>query len=176
MENSLSIEQIFDSIDNDEVYKSRPSIVLSILLIASGILLIAVNGIVSTTGDTASILIILAGVGLLIWGITYAFFKKTSYKLSRTKENIIFQELYFDAKERDRLIGIINSGSIGELEKLKPAGIDALKLRVAATQDGSICYSQVVSYVPYEFVNANEAYRHSSEESQIIMNLLKKRK
>jgi hypothetical protein len=176
MENSLSIEQIFDSTDNGEVYKSKPSVVLSILLIASGILLIAVNGIIPATDGTASLLFILAGVSLLIWGIIYAFFKKTRYILNRTKENIIFQELYFDAKDRDRLIGFISSGSIGEVEKLKQAGIDALKLRVAATPDGSFCYSQVVSYVPYEFVNANEAVRHSPEESRIIMNMLNKRK
>jgi hypothetical protein len=176
MENNLSIEQIFDSTDNSEVYKSKPSIVLSILLIASGMALLAVNGMAPASDETTSTLLILAGISLLIWGIIYAFFKKTGYKLSRTKENIVFQELYFDTRERDRLISIISSRNIGELEKLKQAGVDALKLRVAATPDGSLCYSQVVSYVPYEFVTANEAFRHSPEESQIIMRMLKKRK
>ncbi|MDR1380229.1 MAG: hypothetical protein LBJ47_01990 [Tannerella sp.] len=174
--NNLSIEQIFDSANNSEVYKSKPSIILSILLFVAGIALIAVNGNISETNGMIPTVFILGGISLLIWGIIYAFFKKTGYKLSHTRESIIFQELCFDAKERDKLLGIVNGGNISELENLKPAGIDALKLRVAASQDGSFCYSQVVAYVPYEFVNANEARKHSPEEAQAILNMLKKRK
>ena len=144
MENNLSIEQIFNSPDNNEIYKSKPSVALAFLLVAAGIALIAVNSII----HTLSTVFILAGIGLLM-GAVYVFFKKTGYKLSRNNERITFREIYFDVKERDRLINILNGGIINELEKLKPANIDALKLRIAATRDGSFCYSQVVSYVPY---------------------------
>ncbi|MDR1116109.1 MAG: hypothetical protein LBL33_08210 [Tannerella sp.] len=176
MENNLSIEHIFNSKENNEVHKSKPSVVLSILLIASGIVLVAVNGVIPASDGTISTLFILAGISLLIWGIIYAFFKKISYKLSRNKEKITFQEIYFDVKERDKLISIISNGNVNELEKLKKAGIDALKLRVATIPDGSFCYSQVVSYVPYEFINANEARKHTLEEAQILLNMLKKQK
>ncbi|MDR1524389.1 MAG: hypothetical protein LBS79_03890 [Tannerella sp.] len=176
MENNLSIEQVFDSQDNNEIHKAKPSFVLTAILIATGLVLITVNGMIPASDGTISTLFILTGIGLLIWGIIYAFFKKTGYKLSRNKERITFQEIYFDVKERDRLINILNSDSVNELEKLKPANIDALKLRVATTPDGSFCYSQVVSYVPYEFINANEARKHTPEEIRIILDLLKKRK
>jgi hypothetical protein len=176
MENNKSIEQVLDSMENSEIYKSKPSTVSSILIFAAGIVLIAVNGIIPGMNSMIPTLFILAGAGFLIWGIVYAFFRKTGYRLIRTKENITVRELYFDAKERNRLLGIINSGNVQDLEMLKKADIDALKLRVAATQDGNFCYSQVVAYVPYEFVNANEPYRHSPEEAQMLLTMLKKQK
>jgi hypothetical protein len=55
-------------------------------------------------------------------------------------------------------------------------GIDALKLRVASTATGSFCYSQVVAYVPYEFINASKARKHTPEEAQIVLSLPGKQK
>jgi hypothetical protein len=176
MGNYLSLEQVFDRQDDNEIYKSKPSVVVTTLLFTAGVIFVALNGIIPAFGETLSTLFVLTGAGLLIWGVVYAFFKKTSYKLIRNNERVTFREIYFDVKERDRLIHILSDGNVNELEKLKPATIDALKLRVAATPDGNFCYTQVISYVPYEFTNANEARKHSPEEARIILDMLNKRK
>lgn len=177
MENNISIEDIFDNKEKDVVYKSKPSVMLSVILIVTGILFIATNGLVTTSpGSMIPMLFISIGIIFLAWGITYAFFSKTKYKLTRDKKSIAFSEIFYDVKERDKLIRIIDKGDIRELEKLKTATIDTLKLRIAATSDGNFCYTQVATYVPYEFVNINEAHKHSPEEAGIILNIQKKQK
>ena len=84
-------------------------------------------------------------------------------------------EIFFDLKERERLINLMNEGNVKELEKLKPSAIDSLKLRIASTRDRSFCCSQVVAYVPYEYVNCTEVREHSPEETEILLRLNKKR-
>jgi hypothetical protein len=178
MENNiLSIEEVFDYSNNNLVYKSKPSVLLSILLIIAGILFIVFNGQVTKSPESIiPALFIIIGILLLVWGIIYTFFSKTKYKLTQNKKNISFSEMLFDIKEREQLIRIINEGKLRELEKLKPTVIDTLKLRIASTSDGSFCYTQIITYVPYEFVNLNEAHQHSQEEANIILNMQKKQK
>ena len=177
METIKSIEETFDNMSNDVIFKSKPSIVLGIILMVSGVLCILLNSIVANaTLPTASPMLIALGCFLLIAGLYYAFFNKAKYKCSQTKQTVFFQELLFDTKDRERLLSIIADKNVQELEKLKQVAIDSLKLRIAATSDGSVCYSQAVTYVPYEFININAVCKHSQEEANTILNLLKKKK
>jgi hypothetical protein len=177
MENKLlSIEEIFDHSDNNLVHKAKPSVLVSALLIIAGILFIAFNGqITKAPASMLPTLFIIIGILFLAWGVIYTFFRKTKYKLIQGQKNISFSEILFDIKEREHLLRIINEGDLLELEKLKPAVIDTLKLRIASTSDGSFCYTQVLTYVPYEFVNLNEAHPHSQEEANILLDIQKKR-
>jgi hypothetical protein len=177
MENNLlSIEEVFDHSGNNLVYKTKPSVLLSALLIIAGILFIALNGQITKSPESIlPALFITMGILILVWGTIYTFFSKTKYKLTQNQKNISFSEIFFDIKERERLLGIMNRGDVRELEKLNPAVIDTLKLRIASTSDGNFCYTQVVTYVPYEFVNLNEAHSHSQEEANILLNMQRKR-
>lgn len=175
--NKASIEQVLDNMDNNVVYKAKPSIVLSIVLIILGILFIVLNGKVTDAANSIiSPLFITIGIVLLAWGVASIFFRKTKYKLAKNKQTVSFSELLFDVKERDKLIRVLNEGNVRELSKMKTSVNDALKLRVASTPDGSLCYTQVVTYIPFEFVNASEAHKHSQEEAKVILEMLKNKK
>jgi hypothetical protein len=176
MENKSSIEQIFDSKDNTLVYKTKPSIVFSVVLIVLGILFVAFNNKLSDSpGSIIPPLFTVIGLGLLGWGIVSIFIRKTKYKLVQNKKEIFFYDIFFDIKERDRLINIMKDRNIPELKSLKTSGIDSLKLRVAATSDSSFCRSQVLNYVPYEYINMNEVCQHTPEEAKIILEIRKNR-
>jgi hypothetical protein len=177
MENNIiSIEEAFDRMEGRTVRKSKPSVALSVLLIAAGILLTVLNGqVAKSPGSVIPTLFILCGIIFLACGVSYAFFRKTKYKFTGDGKNISFSEMLFDIRERERLVRILDEGNMQELGKLKPATVDTLKLRIAATPDGSFCYTQVMTYVPYEFVNVNEARKHSREEAGLILNLQKQR-
>ncbi|MDR0573178.1 MAG: hypothetical protein LBG96_03960 [Tannerella sp.] len=176
MENKSSIEQILDGKDNTLVYKTRPSIALSILLIVSGALFIALNNKLSDSpGSIIPPLFTVIGLGLLGWGIVSIFIRKTKYKLIQNKKEIFFYDIFFDIKERERLINVMKERNIPELKNLKTSGIDSLKLRVAATSDGGFCLSQVLNYVPYEYINMNEVCQHTPEEAKVILEIRKNR-
>lgn len=178
IETKPSIEQVLDNLDHNTVYKTKPSIVLSLVLIVLGIAAIMLNGQMpgASEGGLLSPLAIVVGILLLTWGIVAIFIRKTKYIYAPGKQPIVFHELLFDLKERDRLVRLMNEGNVDELKKLKSSANDALKLRVASTPDGSLCYSQVVAYIPFEFVNANEARKHSPEEARTLLEMVKARK
>ena len=178
IETKPSIEQVLDNLDHNTVYKTKPSIVLSLVLIVLGIAAIMLNGQMpgASEGGLLSPLAIVVGILLLTWGIVAIFIRKTKYIYAPGKQPIVFDELLFDLKERDRLVRLMNEGNVDELKKLKSSANDALKLRVASTPDGSLCYSQVVAYIPFEFVNANEARKHSPEEARTLLEMVKARK
>ncbi len=175
METKESIEQILDHMDPNTVYKTKSSIMLSIIAIVLGVACVVFNGKMpgASEGGLLSPLSIVVGILLLAWGIVSIFVRKTRYKYAPNKQTISFHELLFDVKERDRLIRIVDEGNIAELKKLKPAVSDALKLRIASTPDGTLCYSQVVAYIPFEFVNASEARKYSPSEARELLKMLR---
>ncbi len=176
MESKSSIEQVLENKDKTLVYKTKPSLVFSIVLIVLGVLFVAFNNKFSDSpGSIIPPLFTVIGLGLLGWGIVSIFVRKTRYKLVQNKKDIFFYDIFFDIKERDRLINIIRDRNITDLKNLKTSGIDSLKLRVAATSDGSFCYSQVLNYVPYEYINMNDACHHTPEEAKIILEIRKNR-
>ncbi len=178
MEKKESIEQILDQMDQHTIRKSKTSPVLSAVLIVIGIAFIMLNGKMpgASEGGILSPLSIVVGVLLLVWGVVSIFTRKMRYVFVPGKQAIVFRELFFDIKERDRLVRVMAEGKIDEVQKLKPAVNDALKLRIASTSDGNFCYSQIVAYIPFEFVNVNEALRHTPEETLKLLALAKERK
>jgi hypothetical protein len=176
MENKLlSIEELFDHPNNNAVCKVKPSARVSALLMIAGILFIVFNGqVTKAPASMLPVLFILTGIFFLAWGIIYTFFRKTKYKSTQDQKNISFSEMRFDIKERERLLRILSAGDLRELEHLKPAVMDTLKLRIASTSDGSFCYTQALAYVPYEFVCLNEARSHSQKEANILLDIQKK--
>ncbi|MDR1724176.1 MAG: hypothetical protein LBR84_09615 [Tannerella sp.] len=172
MEKIESIEQMLEEKEKESVLKSKPSKALIIMFIIVGLVLIVFDWEdPDKSNGTLSALMIVLGVGLLIYGIVYAFFKKTRYSLVGNKAKIDFYEILFDIKERDKLLHIMQSGNIQDIISLRRANIDSLKLRVAATRDGSFCYSQIIAYAPYEFTSLNSPQKHSAEEAKIILGL-----
>lgn len=165
MENRESIEQIFDKTEN--IYKAKKSIFLSIIFIIAGVALLIISPKLSETG-ILSPLSMVAGIVFLAWGVITIFFRKTYYISAHNKQKVSFSEILFDVKERERLIRLVNENNFSELKHLERSVNDALKLRVATTPDGNVCCTQVITYVPFEFVTANDVRSHSVEEARII--------
>jgi hypothetical protein len=177
MENIITIEQFLDNTDPSVVYKSKKSPLLSILLIIAGLILLIANKQFGSSPDSIlPPLFTITGLGLTGWGATLIFLRKSKYILTQNKKDIRFYDILFDIKERERLLQIMKNGTIQELKELKQTELDTLKLRIASTSDGQFCYSQVLHYVPYEFVCQNEVCKHTPEEAQVIMEVRKNKR
>jgi len=100
-------------------------------------------------------------------------FRKKYYFNSQTKQNLKTLEVLVDAKERDKLVEIMNSRNYNELKNLKISNQDSLKLRYMTTKDGSLCFSQVIAYVPYEFVRITTVQMHTDEGAKEFLGNIK---
>lgn len=176
MEKTASIEQVLDNTDKTIIVKKGKSVIPGIILILAGICLI----IIMTQAEVPSRdlilpLLMVAGAGLVIWGIVAIFCSKPTYRSAGDGKRLYISEAAFDVKEQKELLRILAEEDFHNLDDLTRSYVNGLKLRVAATKDGSLCYTQATSYIPHEYVNICEVRSHGPEEAKLILAVVKKR-
>jgi hypothetical protein len=177
MENNESIEQVLENLDKNIVYKTKDSVLWSIMLMLSGIIsLIIYSAIEWESNNQFAHILFVAGSVFLIVGIIRFFFRRTWYISAEKQQKIKSFSLYFNVNERDKLVRCLESGSLDEINQLKPSIVDGLKLRVMGTKDGLISYSQVVAFISNEYVYVTTPVKHTAEEYFILNEIVHSRK
>jgi hypothetical protein len=177
METNESIEQVFDNLDKNIVYKTKNSVFIGILLVLTGIaslIFYATNEF--ETENISSQLLFVLGMILFVLGLI-KFFNRKSYYVSAENHNKIQSfQIYFNLTEREKLVRILQSKNYSELNQLAPSITDSLKIRVMATKDGQICFVQAIAFISYEYVHVTSPQELSVSEYQILEELIKSRK
>lgn len=177
MEKNESIEQVLDNLDKKIVYKTKDSMLLGFLLSLAGIASYVIYSSFEWESDNvfAHILFVLGSI-LIILGMIKIFFRKGRYISADTHKKIRSFELYFNMKEQDKLIRLMDSGNLAEIRNLNPSNVSGLKLRILATSDGRLCFSQVVAFSTNEYINVTATRKHSPAEYQILSEIIVSRK
>jgi hypothetical protein len=177
METNESIEQVFDNLDKNIVNKSKRPIWWGFLYLIPGIVSLGVYSYFDWESNNVfpHILFILGTVFLIIAIIKF-FFRKSQYISAESKTKIQPVTIYFNVSEQNKLIRLLETGNLSELKTLRPSIVDGLKLRVMATKDGQICYSQVIAFVMNEYVNVTAVQKHTMADYQILTEIVRSRK
>ena len=177
MEKIETIEQVFDNLDKNIVYKTKNSVLTGILLILVGIasLIIYSTNKLGSENVLSQVLFVL-GMVFFVIGLVKFFVRKSYYVSAENHVKIQSNEIYFNLTEREKLIRILENKNYSELKKLEPSVIDGLKLRVMATKDGQICFVQAIAFISYEYVLVSPVQKLSITDYQIIAELIKSRK
>ena len=172
METNESIEQVIENLDKNIVYKTRDSILTGLILVLIGIgSLITYSTFKLGSENISSQFIFVTGMICIIVGILKFFFRKSYYVSAENHGKIKSFEIYFNAIEREKLVRLVESGNLSELKQLDTSVIDGLKLRVMATKDGRICFSQVIAFITYEYVKVTSVHKLSVADYQILEEL-----
>lgn len=174
MENKESIEQALDKMNINIIRKQKVSPLQSLLIFTLGIVFLLLSSFIEF--DSQSIfppMLILLSFALTLWGLLGFIFRKKVYINSMNNQKLVVSETLFDVKERDKLVRIMATKNYGELKNLMISTHDGLKLRYFTTKDGMLCFSQVIAYVPYEFVRITDVQTHSGDDAQSFITSLK---
>jgi len=174
MENKESIEQALDKMNINIIKKQKVSPLQSVSIFTSGIVLLIVNSMMNF--DSQSIfppMLILLSFALTLWGLLSFIFRKKIYVNNMDNQKLVAKEALFDVKEREKLVRIMATQNYPELKNLIISNHDGLKLRYFATKDASLCFSQVIAYVPYEFVRITDVQTHAGDDAQNLIKSLK---
>jgi hypothetical protein len=174
MEKNKSIVHALESIDNSIVYKTKSSIVLPSLLIIIGLVFFIIySSFEWNVSDILPQFLFVIGAVSFTIGVLKFFFRKSSFISGSNHQRLKKYEVSFDTSERDRLIRIIESGNLKELQYLKSSIGNSLKLAVMLTNDGHLCFSQVIAYIPYEYVDLTPVRQHSEADAQFLLDYFK---
>lgn len=169
--NNITIEQMFDGMDNNIIKKVKDSPLKGIIFLIMGIAFIFVNTVFSTSSSSiASPLFIMLAFAFIIWGMLSIFIRKSFYVKSATAEKIIFKELYFDENESEKLMKMIETGNFDGFNKISQTVDRGIKLRIAYSKDKNFCYVQALKYVPFEYIIKSNAIELSPSQANVLLN------
>ncbi|MDD3194811.1 MAG: hypothetical protein PHU68_03310 [Paludibacter sp.] len=168
-----TIEQRFDTTNHSIITSKKKSPLIGILALAAGVASAVLVPLVNTEGGAGGALLIVLAIGFIIWGILATFIRRRFYLHVPSNSKILFKDVFFEAEHYLKINKIVENGSYLDLAKI-PQTIDkGVKLRVAYTAGKTICYVQLLKYVPYEYEVQSEAIELTADQTAAIFNALK---
>lgn len=165
MENNSTIEKFLEN--NKTVKTQKNTLIPGIILILAGIVCIVLHSIINhSTQSIISPILILLIIVFLSWGLLKIFIRKTIYKDLSTGQQFKFTEIHYDNNDLGKVVRIANSGAYNELSDLAQSQTQkGLMMKIAALNDRSKCYVQVLNYVPFEYVSSTEVLELTSDQA-----------
>ncbi len=175
MDAKISIEEAIETTYNQSIRKIKKSPLTAIVYLIIGICFIVINNKTnSQSADFVSPTLIMLAAIFIILAIMVFFFSKRYYVSVESGEKLKTYELFFDLKERDKLVKLFTNGKIEDLKMLQKSNHDGLKLRIMKTKTNDFCISQIITYIPYEYVRVTEPKKNSFDESKILDEVIHK--
>lgn len=173
MENFELLDRDILTISEGRVVKGKKTPLLGIGLFLVGLLITGVSTIGVISIDSLQIFIFSVGLILLVYGIVKMFVRGDSFVDSVSNLQLEKEELYFDISEFEKLKSFYNDKKFSKISDLKvsPQGGGVL-LTIYGTKNGTLYYSQLSKYVPYQYVPVSQAIEHTSKENIEILNLI----
>lgn len=172
MEKNSSIEQMFETIEKDLIHRKQNSVMKGIILLVLGFVIMFINSKLTITQGESIIepMLIMLGIMFIIWGALITFIRKTNYIDAETGHKYHFTEVFFDNKDHDKLVRIVESENLQDIASVKRSTQDGVKLRVASTHDKTVCYVQVMTFIPYEYALTTRAIKLSGANTNHVLN------
>lgn len=173
MNKNQTIEQLLDQTESNSVQKIRKSPLQGIVIILIAIALIVLNETASfSSNGMIPPFIIMVAFGLITWGVLNVFIRETKFVDKSTHQKVNFHDVFFDHRDHEKLVRVIESGKFDEISSVKKSVQDGVKLRIASTPDYSICYLQVLTYISYHYALTSEAKKISEAQARMLFEAL----
>ncbi len=166
MKRNASIEQMFDDMDHAIIKKYVTFPMKSTFLIILSVAFIELDThLPPLLKHNLTPLIAILTMIVMFWGFVSGVVDKTYYKYMLTGNKINFREISFDRREYNNLIKLIESHEYRSLNLLHKTMGNGVKLKIAYTEDKSLCYIQALKYVPFQYANKTPVFQ--LERSQV---------
>jgi len=173
MEKNITIEQYLDLSENKIFFSGKKNYTNEILLVFLAAATIITSSRVSELAlEFIKPMLITTSIILFITGIMLFIFKKKTYKYSSDNKSIKIKQFYFNIKERDKLVNLLTKSDLSEIANLEKSSQDALILKLAFTENKSLCLAQVLVYIPYEYVNATNVIKLTENQANTLLSKL----
>jgi hypothetical protein len=173
MKRNESIEKILDDMDHTIIRKliafPKKSAIFFVLSIAAiGLDKTLPNPLKNDLVPLVAILVL----ALLTWGFLSGALSQAYYKNLITKQKVNFHEMYFDRTEFENLVKIIEAREFYKLNNLNKSRGNAIRLKIAYTDDKSLCFIQGLKYVPFQYAIRTEVKQLERNEIEELLNLI----
>ena len=171
MKRNESIEQILDDMDHSIIKKFTVFPKTSAILFVLSIVTIELDrSLPNPLKNDLTPLVAILVLALLTWSFLSGTLDKTYYKNLITNQKVNFLEMHYDRTEFENLIKIIEARDFYKLNKLHKSRGDGIYLKIAYTDDKSLCLVQGVKYLPFQYAIRTEAKQLTGTEIEVLLN------
>lgn len=165
MKRNASIEQMFDDMDHAIIKKYVTFPMKSTFLIVLSVAFIELDShLPPMLKHNLTPLIAILTMIVMFWGFMSGVVDKTYYKYMVTGNKINFREISFDRREYNKLIELIESHEYRSLNLLHKTMGNGVKLKIAYTDDKSLCYIQALKFIPFQYAQKTQVIHLESYE------------
>jgi hypothetical protein len=173
MGNYQNMDVVLSNMDRTIVYKKKNNIWAGVLTLLVGVICFTPVIVYQWPhGSVWPLLLLVSATIFFIVGLIKLFLRKEYFVSAENHQKLRKFEIDFHVTESDKLVRLCTSGELAEIGKLKRADVGGgLKLVVMATPDMLLCFSQVVQFVMFEYVEQTPMLHHGKEEAELLHRL-----
>ena len=151
------------------------------VLISSIMLVVGVIAFASTFGledksSTVSMALMVLGTGLFLMGIFRLFWKSKEVVDLRTGSVAKEHRVFFDLKQMDSLVNIVNSGSFSADSAIKSESNGNIRMDIILSEDKKFAAVQLFQFVPYNYQPITSVQYYTNESASAVVAFLSKSK
>ena len=163
--NALEIREALYALPGGVVESRRRPIFKPIALVFIGIVLLVINFVaIDSSMEALSMLLLVLGVGVMIYGIIVVVMRRGSEEdvpyHTPSKSYMRYSERYYDHSQLGKLQSAIESGARSEIDSIDTSNISAIILACYRSADGSIVAYGLYHYVDMEYCLIGDVVIH----------------
>lgn len=153
---------------------STSRLIFSAALLLAGILSFALVFEMHDSSSALSMLLMVLGAGLLLWGTFRLFWKSRELVYLPTGSVAKEFSLYFDLKNLEKLTEMLKSGSMVEETMLKSESSGNVRMDVVLSQDNKFAAVQLFQFVPYAYTAVTPIHYFTGSDAAMMTRFLAK--
>ncbi len=157
---NLTFEEYITS-DKERIEQKKVVSNLGIAATLIGVVLSALTATSLVPSGMPSMLIGSVGIVILIIGITKLLSKKIVFVDKQSQEELKNSDIFFDTTELGNISRLYDQRDFGSIANLKKGNQSGIVLHVCGTENGKLYYTQLMKYVPYQYVPVFDAVKHT---------------
>lgn len=163
--NAFEIREALYALPGGVVESRRRPIFKPIALVFIGIVLLVINFVaIDSSMEALSMLLLVLGVGVMIYGIIVVVMRRGSEEdvpyHTPSKSYMRYSERYYDHSQLGKLQSAIESGARSEIDSIDTSNISAIILACYRSADGSIVAYGLYHYVDMEYCLIGDVVIH----------------
>lgn len=171
MKRNESIEQVLDDMDHTIIKKFTVFPKKSMILFALSIVTIALDRLLPNPLKSDLVpLVAVVVLALLTWSFLSGALLKTYYKDLISNQKVNFYQMYYDRTEFENMSRILEARDFYKINRLHKSRGDGIILKIACTDDKSLCFVQAIKYMPFQYAVRTEAKLLTENEIDELLN------
>lgn len=163
--NAFEICEALYALPGGVVEARRRPIFKPVALVLIGIVLLVINFVaIDSSMEALSMLLLVLGVGVMIYGIIVVVMRRGSEEdvpyHTPSKSYMRYSERYYDHSQLGKLQSAIESGARSEIDSIDTSNISAIILVCYRSADGSIVAYGLYHYVDMEYCLIGDVVIH----------------